>query len=82
MEIKVPPVARGAPYQCKQAAFPPEPPFFFHDRFACPHKVANGFMDRIRHPDRRQFAGSLQMCKRDSIAAIGLDLEAVSLERA
>src|ERR1700744_2501667 len=36
---------------------------------ACPRQVANGFMDRIRHPYRGQFAGSMQPCQHHGITA-------------
>jgi hypothetical protein len=50
-----------------------------HGGFACPHQIAYGFVPRIWHPDRRQFAGAVKSRQSEGIAAIGLDVLARTL---
>lgn len=48
----------------------------FHRRNPRANEIAHGFMLGVRHPDRRQLAGSQQTGQYHRIAAVGLDLVA------
>jgi hypothetical protein len=37
------------------------------------HEIADRLMSRIRNPDRRQFAGPMQLGQADRVPAVGLD---------
>ena len=64
---------RPAPVSQQKLAQPmPRLQLIFLGRFARPHQIAQGLMGRIRHPHRRQFAGTVAARQLLRIAAVGL----------
>ncbi len=45
---------------------------YLHRRRTCPHQIAHRLMRGIRHPDRRQLIGPVELGQHHGIAAIGL----------